>query len=334
MHSSMTYPEAASTANSPVTGINRSAFNDAPGTPPRAMVSANNAGFNGSDYLVVKSTVVAANATAKKWTYVNYSAGGGTIDRWNNAEDFVADERVIVVRSAFNSDTKLESRDLVGDGATTTGFYHTLTGAPPTTLPSAFSPTDPSDTYFLYGIGPKPAPSTDPNLRMPFNRADYYIDRPVDLNTFPKSCHPNTGVLYKGVCNHGDGSYTPLPLLDCVADMQVVYTLDMNEDGEAGTYANPAGESTGSEILNADTGTVPNTLLNAQLLRRRLKEIRVYILAQDGGRDRNFTYPSSTVTVGEFDMGRTFDLTGLGTNWQNYRWKVYTIVVEPKNLSR
>ncbi len=33
----------------------------------------------------------------------------------------------------------------------------------------------------------------------------------------------DTGILYKGTVNHADGLLTELPLLDCVADMQVIF---------------------------------------------------------------------------------------------------------------
>ena len=63
----------------------------------------------------------------------------------------------------------------------------------------------------------------------PFNRAEYYIDN----TAVPQRCAPNTGVLVKAVVAHDAAGTTPtlLPLLDCVADMQVVYGLDNNADG-------------------------------------------------------------------------------------------------------
>ena len=59
----------------------------------------------------------------------------------------------------------------------------------------------------------------------PFNRAEYYIQSAAAV---PQRCAPNTGVLVKAVVAHDGTGTTPtlLPLLDCVADMQVVYGLD------------------------------------------------------------------------------------------------------------
>ena len=48
----------------------------------------------------------------------------------------------------------------------------------------------------------------------------------------------------------------------------------------------------------------------------------------------SFKYQSSTITVGEFGIGRTFNLSAtIGSGWENYRWKVSTLVVKPRNLA-
>ncbi len=78
------------------------------------------------------------------------------------------------------------------------------------------------ETRIVYGVDP------DTDLRMPFNRADYFISNA----NVPQRCAPNTGVLEKVVVNQNGGGLTNfLPLLDCVADMQVVYRRDTNGDG-------------------------------------------------------------------------------------------------------
>ena len=87
---------------------------------------------------------------------------------------------------------------------------------------TAFVPAEPYSANIIYGID---------NVQpvRPFNRADYYIDNA----SVPQHCAPNTGVLVKAVVAHDAAGTTPtlLPLLDCVADMQVVYGLDNNADG-------------------------------------------------------------------------------------------------------
>lgn len=86
-----------------------------------------------------------------------------------------------------------------------------------------------------------------------------------------------------------------MPLLDCVADMQVIYRLDMDDNGLAGTFANADGSSVSSD--ENDNGSVSNvqaTMKDAALLRDRLKEVRVYILAHEGQSDSFFTFNNFT----------------------------------------
>ena len=112
------------------------------------------------------------------------------------------------------------------------------------------------------------------------------------------------------------GALNPDPLIDCVADMQVIYRLDTNNDGTI--------DSTVNDISG----------LTAQQIRDRVKEVRVYILSHEGQKDRAFKFASSTITVGEFGVGRTFNLSStIGSGWENYRWKVSTLVVKPRNLA-
>ena len=151
---------------------------------------------------------------------------------------------------------------------------------------------------------------------MPFNRADYYVSRPANISP---ACAPSTGVLYKAVANQTTG-YTEMPLLDCVADMQVVYGIG----------------PVGSPDVNLHQSTLPGTG-TAKDIREQLKEIRLYILAHEGRKDSSFKYPDEEIEVGEdFGAGlkgRVFNLDDLiGDGWRNYRWKVYTIVARPKNF--
>jgi prepilin-type N-terminal cleavage/methylation domain-containing protein len=287
---------AGSINYSEATGSPQDTFNDSPSNPPRALVSGNNPTtftLNNSDYLVIKSTIVGTNETSQQWTYI---AGGQQPHTWGS-NDLLNGDRVTVVwpRSAtgFN-------KELVMDGS---NFFTTYSSS---AFPVEYSPAAATTRFVIYGVDP------DTNLRMPFNRADYYIQRPASI---PQACAPNTGVLYKATINQGNGALNTNPLIDCVADMQVIYRLDTNNDG------------TIDSTLDSISG------LTAQQIREQLREVRVYILSHEGQRDSAFQYQSSTITVGEFGLGSTFNLSSIiGTGWQNYRWKVNTLVVKPRNL--
>ncbi len=324
----VTYAEANLGSSKPDTDywVSGSAndFNDAvvsgTGNPPRAVVSGNTK-FNiydgkGATYLVIKSSNIATNDTVKKWTSVALDAWGAkTRTEWGDSNrDFDSSERVIVVRN--NMTATPPSRDLMATGGNFSARFSKYS-----TLVSGIS----NSTFELYGIASATSPGSE-QVRMPFNRADYYVMTPP-ASSMPSGCAPHTGVLYKSVISQdstssGGGYSTTIPLLDCVADLQIVYGLDTDGTGR----------------VNLHTDTLSPTMTAAQI-REQFREIRAYILAQDGQKDLLYTYPSNTVDVGEsFDggatiMGRRFDLGNIiGSGWQNYRWKVYTIVVRPKNL--
>lgn len=301
-----------SEATSPATAVN---YNDTAATVPRPILSGNDmaAYLNQSDYLVIKSTVAGMNAQSQRWSYFIDDAGARQTWTTDNLDPT---DRVVIIRPAAGATAQ---RRLATNGGAFSPQYAAFAGFP----------VQADD--LIYGIIAD-ATSTTP-IRVPFNRTDYYISRPADIST---SCAPNTGVLYKTTLNHGDGAFREYPLLDCVADFQIIYRLDMDEDGTVGTSSNADGSGVSSSEGIVD---VPATFLSADLIRSRLKEVRVYILIHEGQRDPDFNYPTNTVTVGDATLGlggavKIFDLAAIiGGNWQNYRWKVIQLVVKPKNLS-
>lgn len=287
------------------------------GSVPMAVRSGNNTGWNGADYLSIKSTAVATNDTARKWNYLRSGDSKNTwtpacenLNKYPNAGDTncstgaSTENTVRVIVISPGGSTAANTRSLITSSATTGVFFTQYSGTA-----NFAPPAGSTETYMAYGV------DRDTNLRMPFNRADYFIKVPA---TMPSACAPNTGILYKGTLSHANGTITELPILDCVADMQVVYALDNDEDGD---FVN--GEGT-----PADAYTDNLAGLTATQIRTRVKEIRVYILAHEGQRDASYT-SSATIVVGpDAALGRTFNL---GT-YRNYRWKVYTLVVRPNNL--
>jgi len=308
-------------------------YNDAPNNAPRAVISGNNVTFpspnnifDGTDYLVIKSASVARNYAAGKWTTLS----AGDVKRvWtperenvNKRDDGTTNNNVrVIVISPGASGT--DQQALVAIGTSDPRVYRTTYNNTASFAPS----TTESITRLIYGVDP------DTDLRMPFNRADYFIRRfdSGGANITPGRCAPNTGILEKATVNQNGGGFTYLPLLDCVADMQVIYALDNNEDGSF----DPSDPADG---YSDDITTAP---LTAQQIRKRVKQVRVYILSHEGQRDATYTYcPSSAAScstafpLGEFGLVSTFDLTTkIGDpDYKYYRWKLYTIVVTPHNL--
>jgi prepilin-type N-terminal cleavage/methylation domain-containing protein len=288
------------------TGAEYAAYNDSPSSPPRPMMSDKNytaggSGFpisttNGyafSDLLVIKSANVTRNATAQRWTYLQTTG----IKQWLLASGNPAPENpkttdYVIVLSPGASDA--DRRTLVLNGTSWNTIFSSISNFYPGAM-------DPQPRY-VYGI-------SDVASRMPFNRADYYIAPPSTVDV-PQRCASNTGVLVKSMINHSNGSRSDyLPLLDCVADMKVIFHIDALGNG--------------TMTITDDIST-----LTAEQIRTQVKEVRVYILAHQGQMDKSYTHPQSTIAVGESPYQHNFNI-GM---FIHYRWKVYTIVVEPKNM--
>ncbi len=292
----VSYSEATEEAASP--------YNDATSGAPRAILSGDGDGTNGSDYLVIKATTVATNDAATKWTYVIHTEDGNdVIQTWGStAEDLTDQDRIIVIIPSRGEANRMI---LVNDS--TGNFYTTFSSSD---FPSAFAPATDNDRFLVYGVDTV-------DLRMPFNRADYYIS----TTNVPPRCAIGTGVLMKGLINHETGNRNPeIPLLDCVADMQIIFLSDTDD----------------TEGIDDESSDISGRTANQ--IRQQLKEVRVYILAHEGQKDATFRYPNNSIYVGadetipqSLNLGRNFDLTTI-TDYQNYRWKIYRIVVKPDNL--
>lgn len=159
-------------------------------------------------------------------------------------------------------------------------------------------------TYLVYGLG-------DSSVVMPFNRVDYYLYR--NSSAFSK-CSPNTYNLYRAVIKQSDGKRNGEPILSCVRDFQVVFGLDENGNGK---------------IEKTEWKTkLPNKLYD---LDKQLKQVRVYILFQEGKKDMNFTFKNK-ITLGDSDVGTIKEFTPTGDE-THYRWRVIRITAVPINLT-
>jgi hypothetical protein len=327
------YNEAISTGGS----ANPTAFND--GNPasnlpvpantkraPRAILSGDNTGINGSDYLVIKSIIIgksANNFNAGKWQFFHTGTSNNMKTWYTPITEYVCRDdngneypnaRTIIISPGTNDSN---SKSLIVAGGT---YY---TGADNYTNLAAFQPPAGSpENRIMYGV------DTFNNLRMPFNRADYYIKIPS--TGMPQRCAPNTGILYKAILEQNATSssnqFNELPLLDCVADMQVNFWLDTDGDGAVNWPP--------SDAISG---------LTAQRVRDQVKEIRVYIVAQEGQKDTNYDFSSGSAreflsATEDLDVNSRIvefanlkDLVG-DPDYKFYRWKLYTIVVTPNNL--
>ena len=275
-----------------------------------------------TDYLAIKGTSVARSRASQRWTFLQNDPGSGVVPKlWpSTAENFATNERVVLMQRRVSLTNN--TLTLVPDGS---NHYFAYT-------PVAFaSYSTNTDSYIMYGVDDSGTP------RMPFNRSDYFVARPATASEVPEMCAPGSGILYKTTVNQANGNLTYLPILDCVADMQIVFGWDLKNGGSAGTdglidtYSNADGTARSGPATQTE---VQNALQNPAAIRNNLKMIKVYILAQNGRRDPSYTSPS-TIRVGgqaELALTKDFDIAA-NPGWRNYRWKLYQIVVRPKNLT-
>ena len=291
----------------------------------------------------IKAASVGATKTSQRWTYLEYSSGGKPANNWLNAADNLtaSTSRVIVLNRTFST-TGAATNNLVYDTTDNTGTY--WVNYTKSLFNSAYSPTDPQQTYYLYGIA-------NSDLGMPFNRADFFVARPSTASSVPTTCATGTGILYKANINHADGKLTYYPLLDCVADMQVVFGWDINNNGvidESSAYDNNSNNISVSSTIGTTAAAIKAIMENAEDIRNKLKYIKVYIMAQEGRKDTNYSNTNNlinntlSVVVGEpgpspssnVSLTKGYTAAALTSNgWLNYRWKIYKLVVRPKNLA-
>ncbi|WP_025270378.1 PilW family protein [Hippea sp. KM1] len=163
--------------------------------------------------------------------------------------------------------------------------------------------------YLFFGID-------DNNPRMPFNRVDYYLKRPTD--GMPKRCAPNTYELYRATIRQSDGKRNEQPIMDCVVKFQVKFGLDNNSDGSIDDWSDAPYDNS---VANSDI---------SKEIREQLKQVKVFIVYQEGKKDPDFTFNQSfKLRDDTTDTSDEFTPTG---DQKHYRWKMVELVVDPLNI--
>ncbi len=262
-------------------------FNNAPSPPWPFQIGS----YNNASYLVIRSTIANINNASRKWSILYYDGANWQIQgysdnlKWPNSQsDYhfqkgVDDNSYVII---------LHDKELY---AKQRGLYYFKLS----TLPQNANIPPSGFTYIVYGVDP------DTQLRMPFNRVDYYLDN----KNMPNICAPNTFELYRATINQNNGSINPQPLLDCVAKFEVA----LKSGNVWYTRKNPLPDL--------------NSSLNVQ-------EVRIFIVQQSGKLDPSYTN-TSPITLGDKDTGvlSTFVPTG---NQVHYQWKTIILSVRPRNL--
>ncbi len=278
-------------------------FNDSPANAPRAIVGKRDKIGNQFSYLVLKGSILGLSKASNHWTYID---NNGDLNIWPslttaNYNNLKQGDNVILLQAS--------DRSLVGGS-----MYFTITqdASSSDTNPLDYGlPPLQSSVYLIYGINNSITGS--PTLRAPFNRVDYRL---YSQSNSPSDCASGTYTLARAIMRQTDGAIVSYPLLHCVADFQVYFELDTNGDGVI------------------DKCTQDLTPFSALQIRQELKEVRVFLLVQNGIKDVNYNFPYSTVFVGDnttLCTPQNFNMTRI-PDYQHYRWKVLSVVAIPKDL--
>lgn len=287
---------------------------------PRGIDVIDSGGTGGSDYLVLKSSNVGVETATQKVSFIQQ--GDASPHTWgDSSRDLAGTNRVVQIR-LVDPDTGTPMI-LIPNGAAFFQTYGSVTAPPPTGFAS--------EVWYVYGL----TDNTDPVV--PFNRADFFLS----ATNVPGRCAQGTSVLVKAVANQAAGGALAgnYSLCDCVADFQVAFGVDTDAtpDGRVDCYTNDL-----ANVLAA--GNLAANVI-AQTIRNRVREVRIYVLAQEGDRDM-YAQPNApgSMLVGETNplgggcvaaddtLGETFNI-GTIANSAFYRWRVNRIVVQPENLT-
>jgi prepilin-type N-terminal cleavage/methylation domain-containing protein len=338
------YLEAAADGSLP---YDPTALNDAPATPPRAFVHLDNRGANGSDVLAIKSSAadIFNNPTGKKWSVITTGANPSIqppsnfnpkVKQWgvtglDHVMDFVPNEYFIVLD---NSGT-LQLPAGAWSNSFSASYY--------TNASTIAGSSNPQVVYYIYGLDNNVI-NPENQHRMPFNRVDYYLDNSIP-GDIPSSCASDTFILYRSTVSQANGVLKKQPLVDCVKDFQVAFGLD------------PSGGSDPSQTIVWQQNLVG---MNAGQIKQQLREVRVFVLFQEGLGDSGTTADFRSAgyfNLGDQDIANSLDPGSYPTNafqqWSSsplpgdavlsrfsptaqpdiqYRWKIIEMAIKPMNL--
>jgi prepilin-type N-terminal cleavage/methylation domain-containing protein len=260
-------------------------------------------GLAGADSLYMTGTALGIySRAAQKWTCIK-DVAPVNFEIWGDPrEDIESGDRVIYMEP--------NTRTIITDQATWRFEY-------PSTPAFQFSE---GKGILLYGLS-RPPQSGKAEMPRPYYIVQYRLGgSPADM---PGICSKGTRSLERAEMSDGESIE---PLLSCVRDFQVSFGLDTDDDGTIDTW----------DPIN--TGNFQTGAYDLKILRRRLKQVRVYILVQAGNRDPDYMYSNpdnpakpNTIRVGEIILGTGRDIT-LTTDQRRYRWRVMTISVTPRNV--
>jgi prepilin-type N-terminal cleavage/methylation domain-containing protein len=288
---------------------------------PRAYQSVNS--DTAPDELRLMGTALGVNSRqAQGWTYlraIDESVPSISYATWSDARENLQDgDRVVVMDPS--------TKTLLGETDGTDNYWlfeyqgnsAKMTIANPDIAVTPFSSTSRHVVYGLYGSD-NDEDDTEATLT-PYYSVRYYRSS----STFSaETCAEGTRNLLRAESRKNESPDNGDPVLSCVLDFQVAFGLDRDENDTIETW-----DDGGETYVNGYT---------RENQRKRLKQVRVYLLVQSGRRDPAYTYPQNSIRVGETliidgvsqTTGRLVTLTDAQ---KQYRWKLIALNITPRNL--
>lgn len=277
-------------------------------------------GGTGSDVLRLSGTAIGmATRATQAWAYVT---NANVLREWADsreklkADNAAGHDRILYVNPLTGVMLTAAAADTI-TGKTWLFRYDGSSAGYGTTNPPANITTG----DLVYGLYYKDLTSAEPTADLPYYSVSYSVG-----GTPLATCAPGTANLLRGEsrANIFPSGTELQPLLNCVLDFQVALGLDANVDGAIDCWDDGGAVLSGNSDVRAAA-------------REQLKQVRVYALVQQGGRDRDYSHVPSTIRVGDSlltkcgggGVGRDVTLTA---DQLRYRWKVVTVSVAPRNV--
>lgn len=297
-------------------------------TTPKTAVSASEGGTN-PDTLTLRGTALGIKSRATmEWATVGDTSPMLSLSTNDDPrENIQAGDRVIITNPSGSTESNLKTL------LTQTDWLFTYTSS--TTAPIGYSTHAPFTNLqkgdIIYALNV--SGDLDGDATVPYYTVTYSLG-----GTSPSYCAPGTNM--KSLLRaESRTSTTPTggdPVMSCVRDFEVAFGITDN------TVSPDPADAKNYNINKWDNGGVIVNGYSQIELRQRLKQIRVYILVQDGNQDLNYTYVNpdpnasapDTIRVGELSLvgGTTGRDVTLSAAQRNYRWRLLTIVVTPRNI--
>ncbi|MBI5874447.1 MAG: prepilin-type N-terminal cleavage/methylation domain-containing protein [Deltaproteobacteria bacterium] len=249
---------------------------------------------------------------AQAWTYINGvnptfgpASTADTTAPWSDSrENLEANDRVILMEPG--------TKKLLVEGTEWLFKYDGSNGDPANrlkTLSLGTTYSTPSVGTLVYGLCGSSCAAAD--ITQPYYAVRYYWS-----GTPPSNCASGTKSLLRAESTKDASPASGDPILDCVLDVEVAFGLDTDENGTIDAW---------------DNGGVAASGYAASDLRKRLKQIRFYILVQSGNYDASYTSPFTSIRVGDSILatGRDVAITG---DLLRYRWRMLAISITPRNI--